>query len=299
MLERLQHRLEIFRSHRVARRQPISVLLRFAKAEIINGWFGYPFLYAHDFGVVLIVQKGHHATRGHYFFGLHEFQDESFAINFLRKGELFIDIGANLGVFSIMVAATTDARVIALEPSPSSSHVFKQHMALNNLVDRVTLVEACAGEAASDVFIKNSVDQDNFVFLERNNSQPDHVKIPMVKIDAVIDADVPCLMKMDVEGFEMQALKGATRLLKNQNLQAIIIEIAGLSHRFGINPDDIHKFIADFGFRPVTYDPLTRRLTSTAPNSPLANNTIYVRDLDVARERLSKAPRRSLHTLSL
>jgi FkbM family methyltransferase len=305
LLDRFRRRLEVLRSHPVARQRPLGVLLRFANAEIINGWLGYPFLVSHEFGAALIVEKGHHATRSHYFFGLQDFIDELFAIQFLRDGELFVDVGANLGIFSIMVAAATGARVIAVEPSPSSSRVFKRHIALNDLVDRITLIEACAGNANDTAFIRNSVDMDNFIVLADGESEPGMAKIPMIRIDDVVDGATPCVMKMDVEGFEMQALKGATRLLAGPNLQAITVEISDLSRRFGGSPEETHKFIAGFGFTAVTYDPLTRTLTSLTPpdrshKTTLYNyKTIYVRNLEEARMRLSSGPLRRLHTLTI
>jgi FkbM family methyltransferase len=305
LLDRFRRRLEVLRNQPVARHQPIKVLLRFANAEIINAWLRYPFIVSHEFGALLIVEKGHHATRSHYFFGLQDFVDELFAIHFLREDELFIDIGANLGIFSIMVAAATRARVIAVEPSPSSSRVFKRHIALNDLMDRITVVEACAGDSNVAAFIKNTVDMDNFIVLASTDSQPDMARIPMIRIDDVVDGTIPSVMKMDVEGFEMQALKGATRLLDSQNLQAITVEISDLSNRFGVSPEETHKFIASFGFTTVTYDPLTRELSAVAPadrsrRMTLYNyKTIFVRNLEEARRRLSSAPRRTLHTLTI
>jgi FkbM family methyltransferase len=293
------------RNHPVAKNQPIGVLLRFAKAEIINTWLGYPFIFSHEFGMELIVEKGHHATRSHYFFGLQDFIDELFVIHFLREGELFIDVGANLGIFSIVVAVATGAKVIAVEPSPSSSRIFKRHVALNDLNDRITLIEACAGDTNDAAFIKNSVDMDNFIVLCSAELQSDMTRIPMIRIDDVVNDTIPCVMKMDVEGFEMQALKGAARLLERQNLQAITVEISDLSHRFGVCPGETHKFISEFGFTPAAYDPLARLLTAVeAPDrsrkTTLYNyKTIYVRNLEEAGMRLSRAPHRSLHGVEI
>jgi FkbM family methyltransferase len=300
LLDRLRRRLEVLSNHPVARRQPVAVLSRFATAELVNTWIGHPFVAAHDFGVELIVQKGHHATRSHYFFGLQDFVDELFAIHFLRKEELFIDIGANLGIFSIVVAAATGARVIAVEPSPSSSRIFKRHLALNALADRVTLVEAGAGAVNDTAFIRNTVDMDNFIVPSGGNVEAGMVKLPIIRIDDIVDGATPCLMKMDVEGFEMQALKGATRLLGQDNLLAITVEISDLSRRFGGSPEETHAFVAGFGFTAARYDPLTRALTPLTPQDragpvTLYNyKTIYVRNLDEARKRLAAAPYRRL-----
>jgi len=303
MLDSFRRRFDRLRDHPVGRRQPIQALLRFMKAEIINTWLGYPFLVNHEFGVVLIVERGHHGTRGHYFFGVLEFEDELFAIDFLRPDELFIDIGANLGMFSVMVAATTGARVVAVEPSPSSSRVFKRHIALNDLTDRIKLIEACAGDSTGGAFIMDTIESTNFVVLQDADLQPGMTKTPMIRIDDVVDGKSPCLMKMDVEGFEMQALMGATQLLDSENLEAITVEIADMSSRYGVSPDDTHKFITGFGFTAVTYNPLTRVLTPAESwkrsNKLGVSNTIYVRNLERARQRLSTAPRRHLHTLPI
>lgn len=301
MLERFRRRWQVLRSHPVARRQPISVLARFANTEIINTVLGYPFLVSHEFGVTLIVERGHHATRGHYFFGIQDFEDELFAIHFLRDGELFIDIGANLGMFSIMVTAATGAHAIAVEPSPSSARTFRRHITLNDLADRITLIEACAGVGGDSAFIKDTVNMNNFVAVDDADVQPDMTKVPMIKIDDVVDGSVPCVMKMDVEGFEMQALKGAPRLLGHQNLRAIIVEISDFSRRFGSSPEETHRYIAAFGFTATAYDPLTRILQPLAMDAPQAtlDNYIYVRDLEEARNRLSSAPHRSLRTLAI
>ena len=275
-------------------------LFRFAKAEIINKVFGAAFLYVHDFGPTLIVGRNLHSTRGHYFFGVHSFEEELFAIHFLRKDELFIDVGANLGMFSIMVAATTGARALAFEPSPSSAEVFKRHIALNDLSDRIILLEKCVGDATGTALIKNTVEMDNFVVLEGTKAMPEMASVPMVRIDDVVDGKVPCLMKMDIEGFELQALNGATQLLKNRNLRAMTIEIAELSRRFGVSGHEIRDFISGFGFLSIEYEPFGRRVSPTslpkfsAAHKMITSDTIYVRDLEETRYRLTCSPARTL-----
>jgi FkbM family methyltransferase len=286
------------RTHPIARSQPAQTLWRLAKADIINKALGYPFLVSHDFGPTLIVDRDLHSTRGHYFFGLHAFNEELFAIHFLRKDELFLDIGANLGIFSIIVAITTGARAVAVEPSPSSAMVIRQHIALNDLSDRVVLFEACVGDVGGVASIQNTVDMDNFVVVNAIDSRRGTVDIPMVRIDDIVRADCPCVMKMDVEGFEMQALQGATKLLGQNELRAISIEVMGISTRFGFSVTEIHDFITSFGFAKVGYDSLSRNLLAAddrdSTKRSRTDNVIYVRDIDEARHRVKAAPQRTL-----
>jgi hypothetical protein len=82
------------------------------------------------------------------------------------KVQSLVGIVGNVhSVFNADDTATTGARVIAVEPSPSSSRVFKRHIALIDLVDRITLIEACACNANDAAFINNTVDTDNFIVL--------------------------------------------------------------------------------------------------------------------------------------
>jgi hypothetical protein len=71
---------------------------------------------------------------------------------------------------------------------------------------------------------------DTFVVSEGVGLQPGMAKIPMIRIDDVVSAAIPRVVKkIYVEGFQMEALKGATQLLSNRNLQAIAVEISALA----------------------------------------------------------------------
>jgi FkbM family methyltransferase len=301
MLDTLRTRLTLLRTHPLARRQQLRTLARFAKAEILNRAMGRSFLFRHDFGITLIVDRHLHSSRGHYFFGIHEFDEELFLIHFLRPNELFIDVGANLGVFSILTAKATGAHVMAFEPSPNSASVMKTQIALNQLQDRIQVVEACAGDCCGEAAIQNSVRMDNSVILGDPAISPDLVAVPMVMIDDIVQPKVSCVMKMDVEGFEKQALDGALRLLGNSALRALIVETRDICTRFGENAAEIAEMIVGHGFHPARYDPLARALTAAdSSDGSLARddaNTIYIRDFNEARQRLSAAPRRRIFGL--
>jgi FkbM family methyltransferase len=301
MLDTLRTRLNLLRTHPLARRQQLRTLARFARAEILNRALGRSFLFRHDFGITLIVDRHLHSSRGHYFFGIHEFDEELFLIHFLQANELFIDVGANLGVFSILIARATGAQVMAFEPSPNSASVMKAQIALNQLEDRIQVVEACAGDCCSEAVIQNSVRMDNSVILGNSVTSPDSVTVPMVMIDDIVQPTVSCVMKIDVEGFEKQALAGALKLLSDSALRALIIETREICTRFGENATDIAEMIVSHGFHPTRYDPLARMLTpADSDDGSSAHedaNTIYIRDFNEARQRLSAAPRRQVFGL--
>jgi hypothetical protein len=96
-------------------------------------------------------------------------------------------------------------------------------------------------------------------------------------------------MKIDVEGFEARVLEGASTTLANPGLKAVIMETNGSGSRYGIQDVDLHERLTALGFVACNYGPFSRMIEVTsAPNTE--GNTIYVRDLDFASERVADAP---------
>lgn len=93
------------------------------------------------------------------------------------------------------------------------------------------------------------------------------------------------MIKIDVEGFEMEVLKGASKILENTSLKALIVEINGCCNKYNVSEKDIHKEICSFGFSAIDYNPFTREIFKKDSFSP-NGNTIYVRELEFIMERL-------------
>jgi FkbM family methyltransferase len=303
VLQSFRTRLELLRDHPIARRQRLRTLARFTRAEILNRAMRRPFLFDHDFGVTLIVDQDLHSTRGHYFFGLHDFQEELFLLHFLRQQELFVDAGANLGVFSMLVARATGAQVIAFEPSPRSAAIMKRQIALNHLERQIELVEACVGNRTMQVSIRNSVEMDNAIVLAEGAGDAEMVDVPMLRIDDVVRPRSACVLKMDVEGFEKPALEGALSLLESDALRALVVETRGIGSRYGYETDDLSSLILRHGFVPARYDPWARAVSAVpvGEDETLAENanTFFVRDLEEAQNRVTSAPRRRIFGLAV
>ena len=102
-----------------------------------------------------------------------------------------------------------------------------------------------------------------------------------------ISEDIPLLIKIDVEGFETEVLKGAKKILSNPILKAIIIELNGSGHRYGYDEKLIHQELLILGFQPYKYNPDRREVISTPSYGN--HNTIYIRDEPYVSDRISKA----------
>ena len=63
---------------------------------------------------------------GNIYAGLHEFADMAFTLHFLRPDDLFLDVGANIGSYTLLASGVCKARTISFEPDPARTVVLEQ-----------------------------------------------------------------------------------------------------------------------------------------------------------------------------
>jgi hypothetical protein len=125
----------------------------------------------------------------------------------------------------------------------------------------------------------------------------DHsVSVQMVRIDDEIDHQLQYFFKIDVEGFECNVIDGAKKILSAKNTMAVIIELNGGGEAYGFNNEEIHQRLLDFNLKPVYYNPLLRELVELNDYNKNGGNTIYVKNLQLIRERCKTAPKQIIHT---
>jgi FkbM family methyltransferase len=133
----------------------------------------------------------------------------------LRPGDLFIDIGANIGTYTIW-AGELGAEVIALEPARDTFALLVENIALNGYP--VKPIEAAAGSACEIARFTSGRDCANRLDPEGS------VDTTVVTIDSVIGDGVAAGMKVDVEGFEIEVLQGCERALSEHRIKLLQLE---------------------------------------------------------------------------
>lgn len=241
-------------------------------------------------GTHLVLAPGMRGGTENIHLGLSEFEDMAFTVHLLRPGDLFVDVGANIGAYSILASGVSRARSIALEPVPSTFRQLLLNLAVNGLSELVEARQLAVGDTRGSTRFTASLDTINHVVAqgERNRSA---IVVQIEPLDSVLAGRAPTVLKIDVEGFEGQVLAGARETLRNAALLAIVVETNGSGRRYGYADEAIDALATEAGFWRVQYDPLLRTLslTSFQPNV-VGRNTVYVRDLDAAGERLRNAP---------
>lgn len=264
--------------------------MRFIKWQI-NGLINpYPIVYPFTEHSKLLMWKGLTGATGNLYCGLMEYQDMSFLLHFLKDGDLFIDIGANVGVYTILASAEVKANTISIEPVPSTFNHLMDNIRINNIQDKVLAYNIGLGKEDSVIKFTRSLDTVNHVAIE---GESDTIDVQVKALDNILSEVIPVLLKIDVEGFETAVLNGAEKLLQEDKLKAIIIELNGSGERYGYDENDIHQKLLALGFLPYDYNPFERRLTVLDNHGK--HNTIYVRDIEFVQARITTARKINVH----
>ena len=230
-------------------------------------------------GAKLSVVRGMTGATGNVYCGLHEFEDMSFLLHVLRTRDLFLDIGANIGSYTVLASKVCGARSVSVEPDRSTLRALLENIRLNGIEDLVQ-IEACAiGGQNGEIKFSLGMDTTNKV-VEGTSEVPFQI-VQMRTLDDIVKDQRPTFIKMDVEGYELEVLKGGTRTLENPSLLGLELET--------LDPE-ARQILGDYGFKIYRYMPHQRDLVAGA--SGTASNSLFVRDPTTVLDRVRSAPAR-------
>ncbi len=147
----------------------------------------------------------------------------SFLLHALRETEVFLDVGANAGVYTVLASKVVGARTIAFEPIKSTYIKLLDQLRVNGIQELVTTCNMGVGAEKGELPFFNQNDTLNKVSL---GPQVDGTEvITITTLDENTNSSINYFLKIDVEGFEYYVLEGANRLLSSENVLAIIIEL--------------------------------------------------------------------------
>jgi FkbM family methyltransferase len=205
--------------------------------------------------------SGYHITcdlrdgvqRALFYCGTYEPQTTALISAVLRPGDTFLDIGANVGHYTFLAARLVGpgGRVVAIEASPSTAGRLDADVRRNGLAETVTVCNAAAGDATSDAFLYDSDDpaQVGMRHLDPIGRGRAIEKTRVIRLDQLLPAIEPDVVKLDVEGGELRALSGMREILASHPPRLIVAETQEpLLARFGDSVEALGAFLADFDY---------------------------------------------------
>lgn len=181
-----------------------------------------------------------------------EYREILFLRKFLNKNDCIIDIGANVGHISLLLADIVNPENIYMfEPTPVSFSRLQENWNLNGFVTD-NLYHCAVGSRNSTVFIENTDSPATTNSVSSGKTDNSSVEVEQVTLDSNFDLWKEKrigLIKIDVEGYEREVLEGARKLIQIKRPRVIMFESLGNN----IDPQ-IQKLFSDLNYRLFQLD---------------------------------------------
>jgi len=285
--------LRFILSHPLNESDKFAAVLRWLKWQIESRLFSDSITVPFVGEARLLVESGMTGATGNIYCGLHEFTDMAFLLHFLQPDELFLDVGANVGSYTILASKVVGARVKAIEPISETFDHLMDNINLNQVHSIVKAENIALG--ATDSFLTMTADQDTTNHaVSVSDKVGETVTVPVKRLDDLVEDEIPTLIKIDVEGYEAEVLKGGQCTLASPDCKAVIMELNGSGNRYGFDEMELHHSMIQYGYFPCEYHPFERKLISLGSRKSGECNTLYLRDMVTAQHRIKNAPKVSV-----
>lgn len=195
--------------------------------------------------------------------GLYDYNNMQLMRLLLEPGGCFVDVGANIGAYSLVASEASRGRVIAFEPHPDTCATLRRNVA-RNARRNVEVVCAAVGRINGQVAITDTPGSSITHIVSRaGTAGPDTICVPMLRLDTLLGERQlhPTAIKIDVEGFEADVIRGlGTRI---HDAAVIQVEINEFGARRADGAATVRQLLSRAGFiGPVYYDADRRRFSS-------------------------------------
>ena len=174
--------------------------------------------------------------------------------SYLKRGMTFVDVGANVGYFTLMASSLVgiDGTVLAFEPSPYACGRL-MHTVESNHLPQVRAIQSGLSDTSGvfQLYMPKISGNHTPSMIANEGGRP--INVPTHRLDEYLTArriDHVDLMKVDVEGFEPNVIRGARSYIQNGRIHAILCEF----NKFWLeqndtSPSQLYEEILSYGYR--------------------------------------------------
>lgn len=213
-----------------------------------------------------------------------------FLLRYLAPGDTVVDVGANIGIYSVLAGAIvgSEGRVEAIEPSPSLRPCLEDNLRRNGLDNVRVHARLAAGRPMVDPFIDGRSLSGRRRIPARRDwlRKGDLIQIPSIQVDEVLKGRRCALLHVDVAGYELRVLEGAEALLRRPDAPPLLIAMDRALADYGHTPRRLVGWLAARQYDTYFYDGLYHLLVHAA--EPWKLNRVVVALPERARSRVLK-----------
>lgn len=228
----------------------------------------------------MVLRPGEWIQQHIWFLGTYDPKGLRFLKKYLRKDHVFIDIGANIGVFSL-VASDLAGKVVAFEAVPKVAALLREHLKMNE-IGNVEVAEMAVYERKTELsfFLSSERNLGMSSMFHHDTESSVKIRVPAVSLDEYLEErniEQADLIKMDIEGGEYFALKGMQNVLERFS-PAILMEI---SHEVLKNtpdtPGQIFSFMKARNYRLFILDESGKPIPANEEDKNRHENFLFIK----------------------
>lgn len=285
-------------NHPLNKKQKIKAILNFFKWQIGSRLVPGKVIFSWIENTKFIVSPGEHGLTQNIYWGLQEFHDMAYVLHVTQEDDLFVDVGANVGSFTILACGARKARGYCFEPVPQTFIRLQENLNLNGLSGRVQAHNLGVADKNGELLFTGDKNTGNHI-VKNNHSDSRTLKVDVVSLDKFLTGANPTIIKIDVEGFETLVIEGATQILQQPSVHSVIMEINGNGEKQGFDEGKLVETMRSFGYKPFIYDPFTRNLAEIDGANKQSGNTIFCKKQETIEQRLIHSPKVKINGLEI
>ncbi len=186
--------------------------------------------------------------------GEHERTTERFLLEVLSRGGTFLDVGANVGYFSLLVAHECASRchIVAFEPNPPIFQLLKAGARASRGAEMIRTEQLAVSDRPGRLDFVVDAENTGHSHLASPGETGASEAVEVVMLDEWLDANPPptriSAIKIDVEGCELNALRGMERMLREHRPSMVIEVIEEHLRAFGASVEGTKMFLKSLGY---------------------------------------------------
>ncbi|MDY6785373.1 MAG: FkbM family methyltransferase [Cyanobacteriota bacterium] len=218
--------------------------------------------------------------------GLFDRNEMTFLLRYLREEDAFLDLGANIGVYTLLAASKIDSgKIYSIEALPKNYARLQENIALNQL-HQVTSYDSAIADRVGTVRLELAEGDCMPHLVEETEIAENAIAVPCETLNHLFNNKPPSnlkLAKMDIEGAELLALKGATSLLEQHCPPVWLVEIV-------YQDRELVEWFENYGYTLYEYSAETHQLSPVSLGCVSGKNVLAIATsaLEFVRHRLSR-----------